>query len=539
MTEFLAGATFADFVERRGTDSRDRVFVRLVRRDGRRRTLTFGEMDRRTARLAQTMLRAGVTPGNRVLVLAPNSLEMVVALLAAARCGLVGVPVSTASVPADVAYVARLTEPDVVVVADELVPVLVGADLPDQSVRLAVVVGSGGEGLRAARKVMTWDEAMANGERRGPVALPRPRAPDLFQLLMTSGTTGRPKAVMLSHTTRLRSAYRVAFHARVREDDVLLNPFPASHINCLDSALLPALVTGCTAVLFEAFSASNLWRTVCKEGATVVSVMPTVLRALRAVPASSADRDHRVRLVLGALRPTRAELEEFLERFGIPRYENGYGLTEAGMAVTQTVSDLDRHYPSIGVAMFDRTVELLDESGRPAPVGSTGEIVVSCRPEGGVMDGYWRDPEATARAMGNGWLHTGDLAKRDADGFFYFVGRVKDVIKRSGENVGADEVEGVLREHPAVREAAVVGVPDAYRDEAVMAFVVPEPSAVPPTLEDVRAFCDGRLAGFKVPTHLALVDALPQGVLGKVDKNALRDWAASLSLAETKGAHHG
>jgi crotonobetaine/carnitine-CoA ligase len=316
-------------------------------------------------------------------------------------------------------------------------------------------------------------------------------------------------------------------HARIRDDDVLLNPFPAFHINCLDSALFPALVTGATAVIFEGFSASTFWKTVREEQATVVSVIPTVIRALNAQPARDDDLKHRVRLISGSLRPTAAELEEFLRRFGIARYETGYGLTEAGNAVTCTNAEVGCRPPSMGIPLFDRTVDLFDESRQPVPDGDTGEIVVKCEPSSAVMDGYWRDPEATQMAMTNGWLHTGDLARREPDGSYYFVGRIKEVIKRSGENVGAQEVDAALMDHPSIREIAVVGRPDAYRDEAVMAFIVLNDGVENLSLTEIRRFCAGRLAEFKMPSIISVVDDLPRGLLGKVDKKSLKLRAAT------------
>jgi carnitine-CoA ligase len=523
---FLPGTTFADFIERRAADDPERVFLTLVRPGGSTAELTFGELDRLSARTARALHQAGAAPGARVLILAPNGLEMVVALAAAARSGLVSAPVNTASVAAEIAYLAGLLEPAVIIVGASQLTRLAAAGLPAGTAQLVVVIGGDAPPLDCARATATWTDFLARGERAGPAAPPRPQPGDLFQLLMTSGTTGRPKAVMHSHATRLRSAYRVAFHARLRDDDVVLNPFPAFHINCLDSAIFPALITGARAVIFESFSAREFWPAVRRERATVVAVLPTVIRALSAVPDAPQDRDHRIRLVLGALRPARAELQAFLARFAIPRYETGYGLTEAGMAVTQTLADLDLHYPSIGVPMFDRSVELVDEAGQPVPAGGTGEIVVGRVPAGSVMDGYWRDPEATAGAFAGGWLHTGDLARRDQDGFFYFVGRSKDVIKRSGENIGAEEVEAVLTEHPAIRETAVIGVPDEYRDEAVMAFIVTGEPDLELTLADVREFCAGRIADFKIPSVIRVVGSLPRGMLGKVDKKALRALAA-------------
>ena len=538
MLSFPAGATFADFIDRRSAQDQDNVFVRLIRRDGRREELTFGELARLSELVVTALVRSGAAPGDRILILTPNCLEMIIALLAAARSSLVSVPVNPASAAGEVDHVIRLVEPTVVFAGPDQLRLLEQAGLLPAAVRLVVVVGGEAPGLAAAQPVLTWEELLVEGEHGSSARAVRPRSADLFQLLMTSGTTGRPKAVMHSHTTRLRSAYRVAFHARLRDDDTVLNPFPAFHINCLDSALFPALLTGCHAVIFESFSASGFWPAVRDEHATVVAVLPTVVRAICATDAAETDRDHDVRLVLGALRPTRRELDSFLERFHIQRYETGYGLTEAGMAVTQTLSDLDRHYPSIGIPMFDRTVDIVDDSGEPTPTGTSGEIVVSGTPPGNVMDGYWRDPEATARVLHDGWLHTGDLAVRDEAGFFYFVGRSKDVIKRSGENIGAEEVEAVLTEHPDIQEAAVIGIPDAYRDEAVMAFVVAARPGVQLGVSAVREFCVGRIADFKVPSVISVVPALPRGVLGKVDKNALRAVAAASPRQESGGNRH-
>jgi carnitine-CoA ligase len=428
-------------------------------------------------------------------------------------------------VPQEIAYLLDLLEPAALVVGTDFTDRLNDADIRSGSVKLAVVIGgddSLSQAIKCASTTERWSDLQARGATDNDAPLQRPSPQDLFQLLLTSGTTGPPKAVMLSHETRLRSAYRVALHSRMRQDDVVLNPFPFFHINCLDSAIFPALVTGCTAVLFESFSASTFWPIVRAEGATVVSIMPTVMRAVSARPPALEDSDHRVRLLLGALRPSRQELASFLQRFAIPRYETGYGLTEAGMAVTQTMSDLDLHYPSIGLPMFDRTVDLLDEQGRSVPTGDAGEIVVRCEPPSSVMTGYWKDPDATAAALRGGWLHTGDLARVDADGFLYFVGRLKDVIKRSGENVGAEEVEAVLLEHPGIGEAAVIGVPDDFRDEAVMACIVASAGETALTLADVQDFCKTRLAAFKVPTQMVVLDDLPRGLLGKVDKKALR-----------------
>ena len=171
--------------------------------------------------------------------------------------------------------------------------------------------------------------------------------------------------------------------------------------------------------------------------------------------------------------------------------------------------------------IFDRIVELRGEHGQQVTTGEIGEIVVQGEPGRTVMLGYYRDPENTAHALRDGWLHTGDLARQDEQGYFYFVGRSKDMIKRSGENIAAQEVEAVIFEHPDIMETAVIGVPDPYRDEAVKAYLIVRPGALL-DLESVRSFCAGKLSDFKIPTLIEIVDDLPRGLIGKVDKNALR-----------------
>src|SRR6185437_16792273 len=277
MLSFLPGTTFADFIERRSSRDPDHVFITLIRPGGTAAELTFGELDRLSSIAARALAQAGAAPGARVLILTPNGLEMVIAIAAAARSCLISVPVNANSAAAEIAYLVELLEPAVIIAGSSQLRQLAAGPLPARKAELVVAIDGDAPPLDCARSCVTWEDFLADGERADPIVLPRPQSGDLFQFLMTSGTTGRPKAVMHSHATRLRSAYRVVFHARLRADDVVLNPFPAFHINCLDSAIFPALVTGGRAVIFESFSAREFWPTVRSEQATVVAVLPTVI----------------------------------------------------------------------------------------------------------------------------------------------------------------------------------------------------------------------------------------------------------------------
>jgi crotonobetaine/carnitine-CoA ligase len=433
-------------------------------------------------------------------------------MLGCAKAGLIAVPVNTGYVAPEVAHVLGLVEPSAFVVGRPFLPLL-----RDTGFRFGCVVDP--DPLEAASAHASWNELVAGDAGRPSVPV---NGEDVLQLIMTSGTTARPKAVMRTHTNCLWSAYRFAMQARLTPADRNLTALPGFHVNCLDQTLFSSLVSGATVVLLERYSASQYMAQVRRHRATVISLVPMLIRTILAQPASDDDLNHNVRLAIGGLQLTREELDEFERRFGLPvPILGGYGLTEASTNVTLTVLGGDPRWPSIGLPAIDRTVMLVDEASRPVPVGETGEVIVQGVPGRSLMKGYWRDPEATATALRDGWLYTGDLARRDEDGYFYFVDRKKDMIKVSGENVAALEVERVLAEHPAIAEAAVVGVPDDLRDEAVMAFVVVEPGSEL-DLDALRDFCEPRLARFKIPTRLEVLDELPRATIGKIDKGALR-----------------
>lgn len=514
--DFPANLTIGDVIAHHGASFGERQYLVFEDARGSVRTLTYAEVDSQSNIVGRALLERGLTHGDRVLVMMRNSVEVVILTMACAKAGLVAVPINTASVESDISDVFDLVSPRAIV-ADEAYAPIFSAQAGGGTRWLSVFVSEAGSRNGQPRS-LSWDDLLKPGAEPLDVKI---SSDDLFHLLMTSGTTARPKAVMHTHANRLRSGFRSTLYLGLTSQDRSLNAFPAFHINCLDSTLFAALTAGSTAILLERFSASRFWDQVRRHGATIVSAVPTIIRALLAQPPASTDRHHAVRLVAGALLLTPAELEQFRERFGVAKYITGYGLTEAAMAVLQTLQEGDLRYPSMGLPMIDREVELVDEQGRPVPAGEVGEITVKGVPGRTIMKGYFGDPEGTRAAIRDGWLYTGDLARRDDAGYFYFAGRVKDMIKRSGENISALEVETVVLAHPAVREAAVIGVPDAYRDEAVKAVVILEPGTSL-TLEGLVDYCRGRLADFKIPSQLEIVEDLPRGLLGKVDKKPLR-----------------
>jgi crotonobetaine/carnitine-CoA ligase len=285
--------------------------------------------------------------------------------------------------------------------------------------------------------------------------------------------------------------------------------------------VLAALTVGGTCIILEEYRATRFWDQVRAHHATEVSLVAMQARTLLAQPPRETDSDHDIRRVFYALNISREERDRFEERFGV-ELVNGYGLSEAMTLVTLAPVFGPKRWPSIGLPLDDRLVRLVDADGHDVPHGEVGEIIVRGRRGRTVMLGYHDDPVATAETLRDGWLHTGDNAYADERGYLYFFDRAKDMIKRAGENVSSAEVEAALLEHPDIAEAAVVGVPDPVRDEAVKAFVVPAEGKTL-TQDAVIAFCREHLASFKVPTILEFRTELPKTSVGKIEKKKLRD----------------
>ena len=492
----------------------DRVFLRFDDGD-----LTFAETERRVDALAAGLAGLGVSCGELVPVLLPNGADFVVTWLALCRLGAVATLVNTALRGPALAHALDLTTAGLVVVHDSLVPSLDPIVAEGTDLARAVVVG-GPDGSRrelAAAGVEVVDDASLAGVAGSPLPPPTHTVTDPAMVLFTSGTTGPSKGCVLSHRYAVRQAQLMIEHFGLRPDDVLYSPFPLFHLDASVLTVMPALVLGTTAAIGGRFSASGFWDEVRRFRATVFDFMGATLTMLHKRTPAPDDTDHPVRLAWGVPVPEFAP--QFEERFGM-RLVEAYGSTDAGVPIYQPL-DEPRRPGSCGRAIPQYDIAVVDGDDHEVAVGEVGELVVRPNEPSLISDGYYGQPEATLASRRNLWFHTGDLVRRDAEGYVYFVGRTTDSIRRRGENISAFEVEEVVKLHPLVLDAAAYGVPSELSEDDVMVAVVVRPGEVLAPA-DLVAFCAQRMARHMLPRYVDIVAELPRTPTEKVEKAVLR-----------------
>ena len=485
--------------------------------------VTYGEIHQRSTAWANRYAELGVEPGDRVAVFMPNSPDIVSSWFATAKLGAIHVPINTALHGEFLAHQLRVADPKIVVVHPRLASTFIAAAGAAGNLRHLVIGGDAANGQEAEAValpgVQTLSTAdLASGE---PNRLPtghRPAWDEVNAILFTSGTTGLSKGVAMCQNYLLHIAHTIARNVQFDENSIWFQPSPLFHINAsLLTVLMPSLVggTGCTDLRF---SASQYWDRVRHYGATHISFL-TYARIVWNRPEQPDDPNNSVRIVGGTVIP--AEIHHGLERrFGLRIIKN-YALSEACAAPIMSTADDPAPPQYSGRANPDFEVKLFDDTDEEVPPGQTGEIVIRPRAPGIMFSGYYNNPAATADAWRNGWFHTGDLGRATSDGWFSFVDRKKDYIRRRGENISSYEVETVLSQHPALDAVAVHGVPSELGEDEVKACLVAAPGAEVDVAEFLE-FCEERLPSFAVPRYVEVLSDLPRNQVGRVLKAELR-----------------
>ncbi len=510
------GSVWAAAVRTRG----DHPFLVWLGADGSRREFSYHEMDERINRVANALTQIGVGARDLVAVQLRNSHEFVTCLFALAKLGAVTVPVALGASPAEVARMSAACPLAWTIVDTSCVDVHRALRRADSAAGrranpLIVVGGTGpDEGTVDLAEVCTHASPL-------PPTVEPVDSRALAELLYTSGTTAEPKGVMVTQANLVFSGHYGVWETSLRPDDRLFTPMPACHSNFQMAALMPVVVAGACLILAETYSASRFWEQVRHSDATVIQIISMIVRTLLLQPPNPLDSENRVREALFFMGLSEAEKDAFEQRFGV-RLLNTYGSTESiGWALTDPPVG-ERRWPSVGRPGLGYEVGVFGAGGRELSAGEVGELRIKGTPGTSLMAGYYDNPAETQRVLlPGGWLRTHDLGYRDDDGWFYYVGRDRDLIKRSGENISAAELEQVLTAHPEIAEAAVIGVPDPIRDEAVKAFVRRVPGSVL-SVQDVVDYCRRQVIDFKVPSEVEFVDDFPRTPSMKIEKRLLR-----------------
>ena len=497
-----------------------RCFLRFREQD-----FSFDQIDRWSNDLAGRFQGFGVRHGDLVAVMLPNRPEFVACWFALGQLGAVATLINTAMRGPALVHAMNLSRATVAIVDTSLLPSLESIRAELSTLRTLIVTDPPAEADRVDDQVETQQFEMVAFPARsfggssatGPSRTVEGDEPDEPAMVMfTSGTTGPSKGCVLSHRYAIRQAELMIEHLQLGQDDVLYCPFPLFHLDALVLTVMPALLLGATAAIGERFSASGFWNEIRDFGATVFDFMGATLTMLHKAPITTHDGENPVRLAWGVPVPEFAD--EFERRFSL-RLVELYGSTDAGVPIYQPL-DERRRPGSCGRVIPPYDVRLFDEQDRPVERGEVGEMVIRPNEPSIMSQGYFAMPEATLAANRNLWFHTGDLARQDDDGYFYYVGRRAESIRRRGENISSFEIEEVVKLHPHVLDAAAYGVPSALTEDDVMVAVVARPGTSLDPAQLVE-FCGQRMARHMVPRYVDVVDELPRTPTAKVEKHTL------------------
>ena len=491
-----------NLLEQRTAKAPGKMFL-LSEPDGRQ--FTFAEFDAAVNRAAALLAAHGVSKGDVVSLLMPNSAEYIIAYFACWKLGAIAGPVNSLLKEHEIEFVMNNSEAKAILVHSEFSDRIenIRGDLP----HLKSVIGFD-------------DEAEATREFRDGVlpAVAIGKDDDAI-IIYTSGTTGKPKGCLLTHGNVIANARQISNWLGFTEDDRLLTIMPLFHMNAVSVTTMSALYAGGSTVISPKFSASQFWKIISDYQVTSFGSVATMLSILlNTYPDGVPEglKTDQLRFAMCGSAPVPAEvMKKFEETFNCPVVE-GYGLSESTCRSTFNPPDERRRPGSCGLPIGNE-MKVVDDDDNDVPDGELGEIVL--RGEN-ILKGYFKSPEATEAAFRNGWFHTGDVGYRDKDGFFYIVDRKSDMIIRGGENIYPREIDEVLYQHPAVAAAATIGVPDDLYGEEVAAFIVLKDDANV-SEGDLIAHCQQQLADYKCPKTIRIVKDIPKGPTGKLLKREL------------------
>lgn len=487
--------------------------------DGRK--FSYADIDRLSNSIAHGLARKGIRKGTHVACLMDNSPEQLLTYFALGKLGAVAIPLNTASRGATLQYLLSHSDAAALVIDDTYMANF--CDVKDNTPAIEHIICLQTSGTETERpdtgRTITPFDALYDSNENTPDQVIEFNDPSY--IIYTSGTTGPSKGVILTQAQCFLWGLSHAQAFGQRPDDVAYICLPMFHTNALQGATYNALMVGASIALQKRFSASRFWQDVRTSGATLTNLLGSMINILWKNPADPQDADNKLRMCMSAPIPDFGT--EFEKRFGL-RFIQSYSLTDFGPSHAYSLVDPLSKLGSCGRVRAGIEARIVDENDFELPAGERGELVLRHTMPWAHSQGYYKMPDATVKAWRNGWFHTGDIGVTDQDGYFWFLDRTKDAIRRRGENISAYEVEKALLTHPSILDVAVFAVKSDMSEDEVAAALVLKPGHSIDNAEVIR-FCESQMAYYMVPRYLAVMDDLPRNSSQKVEKFKLRDWA--------------
>jgi len=504
-----------ELIEDRVAGNPDKVYLYFEDQE-----ITYADFDRNINRLSNRMLNCGIQKGDRFAIHLSNCPEYLYTWFALNKIGALEVPINVSLKGNEVQYILEHSGAKGIIIHADNVPVLdsIRGDLPEL---VHVVVVGTAENMDGKT---TYREFVENSSPESPPPV-HIADDDPAGMIYTSGTTGRPKGVMFSHKAWRLTAEAYVYTVEIHPDDRVMTSNPLYHINAQGYSTLGSLTAGASLILIPKFSQSRVIEQTRQYGATILVLVQALTPWVWGRPVMDTDGDNPVRTVVAGNWPPEI-YKKFEERFNV-KNQTIYSSTESPMGLMGPREGTgSRKVGSIGIPFehpdpsIKNEFRIVGETGVDTKPGEVGEIIIR---NPALMLGYYKDPERTAEVMKDGWFHTGDQAYKDEDGHFFFVGRAKDVIRRRGELVSPNEIEGVINRHPHVHESAVIGVDSGLGtgEEEIKAYVLLEEGETV-TPEEIFSWCSDNLAEFKVPRYLEFRDEFPRSSIGRIQKKELK-----------------
>ncbi|WP_079508014.1 class I adenylate-forming enzyme family protein [Mesobacillus jeotgali] len=465
---------------------------------------SYSEVNARAKAIAVWLLGKGVNKGDRVALLAPNGISYFDLLFACGKIGAIFVPLNWRLSADELAFIIKDSEPALLAFHSKFTKEV--TMIWNEADHCIQIDGSDYQALFSRK------------QRIHPVYLDEE---DPLAMIYTGGTTGKPKGAVLSHRAIIWNSISTIASWNLTEEDRTITYLPLFHTGGLNALSIPILMAGGTVVLADEFNPEKAIENLIKHKCTIVLFVPTMHHMLVKSDEFHAAEFNDMKLFLSGGAPCPLDIYEAYKKKGIA-FKEGYGLTEAGpnnFFIDPSEADVKRG--SVGKPMLFTSIKVIKDDGSEAPAGEVGELAIQGRH---AFSYYWNNDSATENTLKDGWLYTGDLAKQDEEGYFYIVGRKKEMIITGGENVFPLEIEHWLSSHPCIQEAAVIGMPDEKWGEAVTAFIVLEKTAIL-SEDEVKEYCRKKLAGYKVPKQVLLIRQMPKTHVGKIDKKYLKEIA--------------